>query len=561
MKRPWEVLGGPWEAGDVVERIARRRGLDPAQESHHDPFLMSGMDRAVARVRGAIAAGERILVFGDYDADGVTSAALLRQGLADLGAHVAVRLPHRVEEGYGLQAGQVEEILAAGHDLLITADNGSTAHGPLALAASRGLDVIVVDHHSCAAAPPPVHALLNPRQPGCPYPFKSLAAVGVAWKLLEALGWRGLEEGLDLVALGTVADLATLKGENRLFVRRGLERIRAGARPGVAALLELPGVASREGVDARLLGWQLGPRINCAGRLAEADLAYRLLDTSDPAVAGALAGRLDLLNQERRRVQDEAVREAERALRDVDELPAILIFVGPDWHLGVIGLIAGRLCQLTDRPVLVMSRVLGKGLVKGSARSVPGVHITEAIARHADLLENFGGHAEAAGLTVREERLREFMDALGADLEERAPGLPRPTLAIDSAVAAEELELALPQRLQDLEPCGAGNPRPRLGLFGACVERFFDIGQGRHLKFWATSGGRRLEAVWWQRGDQAGQLRVGQELDLAFSPQLNTWNGRRELQLVLDDLRPATPLAPEGADKGSGSRDLPDAAC
>jgi single-stranded-DNA-specific exonuclease len=540
----------------VAARILRRRGLDPQTERQHDPFLMLDMERAVERIQRAIRERERILVFGDYDADGVTSAALLRQGLADLGATVAVRLPHRVEEGYGLQIAQMREILDGPTDLLLTADNGTSALEPLELAAREGLDVIVVDHHSLTGPLPPVVALLNPHQPGCGYPFKALAAVGVAWKLLEALGWRGLERGLDLVALGTVADMAQLTGENRSLVTRGLEVIRSGGRPGLEALLALPGVRPPQGgVDARTLAWQLGPRINCAGRLAGAELAFRLLDGSDRREAEALATQLDALNQERRRVQDEAVAQAEHALKDAGELPAILIFVGADWHLGVIGLIAGRLCQSWERPVLVLSRVLGNGLVKGSARSVPGLNITLAIARQRDLLVDFGGHAEAAGLTLREEHLHEFMARLGEDLEERAPNLPVPELCVDSAVAISELTLSLPAELEVLEPCGTGNPRPRLGLFGAKVERVFQMSQGKHLKLWLQAEGQRAEAVWWKHGLQAERIRYGQEVDVVFELGLNHWNGRTELQLVLEDLRPAEalpgaarPTPPAGAD-------------
>jgi len=554
----WQVQSGPWEPGGVAARILRRRGLDPAAERQHDPFLMLDMDRAVERIQRAIRERERILVFGDYDADGVTSAALLRQGLADLGATVAVRLPHRVEEGYGLQVSQMREILDGPTDLLVTADNGTSALEPLELAAREGLDVIVVDHHSLTGPRPPVVALLNPHQPGCGYPFKALAAVGVAWKLLEALGWRQLERGLDLVALGTVADMAQLTGENRLLIRRGLEVIRGGGRPGLEALLALPGVRPPQGgVDARTLGWQLGPRINCAGRLAGAELAFRLLDGGDRRETEALAAQLDALNQERRRVQDEAVAQAEHALRDAGELPAILIFVGADWHLGVIGLIAGRLCQSWERPVLVLSRVLGNGLVKGSARSVPGLNITEAIARQRDLLVDFGGHAEAAGLTLREEHLREFMARLGENLEERAPDLPVPELRVDSAVAMSELTLSLPAELEVLEPCGTGNPRPRLGLFGAQVERVFQMSQGKHLKLWLQAEGRRAEAVWWKHGPQAERIRYGQQVDVVFELGLNHWNGRTELQLVLEDLRPAEALTGAPLSAPSAGLEIP----
>lgn len=546
MSRPWQVRTGPWDGGTVEARILRARGLDPAQECHHDPFLMLGMRRAVERIQSAIARQERILVFGDYDADGVTSSTLLKQGLKDLGARVTVRLPHRVEEGYGLQLAQMEEFIASRVDLLITADNGSTALAPLELAAARGLDVIVVDHHSCLENPPPCVALLNPRQAGCAYPFKSLAAVGVAWKLLEALGWKALDEGLDLVALGTVADLARLTGENRLLVRRGLALMQDSARPGIRALLSLPGV-TREGIDARTLGWQLGPRINSAGRLAEADLAHRLLDMEHAEEARVLAERLDALNSQRRAVQDEAVKAAEGVLARASELPALLMFVGADWHLGVIGLIAGRLAQTQERPTLIMTRVLNNGLVKGSARSVPGLNITEAIARHGHLLENFGGHAEAAGLTVREEKLQALMEALGEDVEAQLEGRQAPPVLIDSAVEGRELDISLPQRLLALEPCGSGNPRPQLGLLKAKLVRIFEIGNGKHFKCWVESEQGRHEALWWSHARECAHLKVGDELDIAFEPRLNEWNGRIELQLMVNALRLSAPVLGMGA--------------
>lgn len=541
MNRPWHVLSGPWEGGGVVERIRRVRGLDPSLETHHDPFLMKDMDRAVERLKRALRDGERILVFGDYDADGVTSTALLAQGLRALGGQVGLRLPHRLEEGYGLQAAQMRQILSGPTDLLITADNGTSASEALALAAEDGLDVIVVDHHSPTAQRPPAFALLNPHQADCPYPHKHLAAVGVAFKLLQALGWRDLDSVLDLAALGTVADVARLTGENRLLVVRGLERINSRPRPGLAALLELPDVRAPEGVDARALGWQLGPRINGAGRLDRADLALDLLLAPSLDEARPLAKRLDSLNQERRRLQEEALAPVEKVLKHQADLPALLAFTGDRWHLGVIGLVAGKLSQRWERPSLVLTRVLGDGRVKGSARSVPGLDITAAIARHATCLEEFGGHAEAAGLTVREDKLPAFLEALQDTVEDQFAALPPMPLTVDSAVASAELDLALVKELASLEPCGAGNPRPRLGLFGAEVERVFHMSGGKHLKLWLQVDGRRLEAVWWGHGDE--RLAVyGQRLDAVFEVGLNRWNGRTELQLVLEDLRPTAPV-------------------
>jgi len=544
VSRPWQVLSGPWAGGGVAERIRRVRGLDPAAECLHDPFLMKDMERAVERLRRALRDGERILVFGDYDADGVTSSALLAQGLRAMGGKVSVRLPHRLEEGYGLQPAQMRQILAGPTDLLITADNGTSAAGALALAADDGLDVIVVDHHSPTEERPPAFALLNPHQVDCPYPCKHLAAVGVAFKLLQALDWPDLDQVLDLAALGTVADVARLTGENRHLVIRGLERINSRPRPGLAALLELPDVRAPEGVDARALGWQLGPRINGAGRLDRAEWALELLLAASLDEARPLARRLDSLNQERRRLQDEALAPVEKSLKGQRELPALLAFTGARWHLGVIGLVAGKLSQRWERPSLVLTRVLADGRVKGSARSVPGLDITAAITRHSSFLEEFGGHAEAAGLTVREEQLPAFLDALQEDVEALFAQLPAQPLKVDSAVDPAELGLPLVAALASLEPCGAGNPRPRLGLFGVEVERVFRMSAGKHLKLWLQAGGQRLEAVWWGHGDEEALVAYGSRLDAAFELGVNSWNGRTELQLLLEDLRPAESLAP-----------------
>lgn len=531
------------EGGDgrlsLPERLARSRGLDdPAGERSHDPFLLLDMDRAVERIRRAIDRKERILVYGDYDADGVTGTAVLLLGLKALGARVGHRLPHRLRDGYGLQTRAVEEAKAAGVDLLVTVDNGTSALEPLRRAAELGLDAIVVDHHVCTGERPPVHALVNPRQPGCGYPFKPLAAVGLAWKLLQALGWKKADECLDLAALGTVADLASLTGENRWLVKRGLERMNGRARPGIEAMKRLKGVV-RGPVDARSLGWQMGPRINCAGRLGEADWALELLLSDHPEHAWQQAMRLDRLNGQRRQVQQQAVEDAERALKGAGALPPLVLVTGRDWHLGVVGLIAGKLCNDLDRPVVALTRSLGGGVLKGSARSVPGYHVTEAIARQAEHLVEFGGHAEAAGLTLREDRLEAFSAALLADaaaarLDERVADL-----RLDGIARPEELELPLVDGLAALEPFGVDNPSPLLGLLDAPVQRIFELSGGKHLKFWLGAGDERREAVWWNAGTPPDWLRYGARVDAAFEVERNLWNGTASLQLNLRALRPA----------------------
>lgn len=523
----------------LPQRLKRRRGLgDPATETSHDPFLLEDMDRATARIRAAISKGERILVFGDYDADGVTGTALLLLGLRALGARVGHRLPHRLHDGYGLQTVHVEDAKRAGVDLLITVDNGTSALEPLRRAAELGLDTIVVDHHVCTGDLPPVLALVNPRRPGSSYPFAPLAAVGLVYKLLQALGWKKVDEGLDLVALGTVADMASLTGENRWMVQRGLERMNGRARPGMEALKRLKGVL-RGPVDARCLGWQLGPRINCAGRLGEADWALELLLADHPERAWQQAVKLDQLNGHRRKVQQDAVDDAEKALKGAGAMPPLVLVTGGDWHLGVVGLIAGKLCNDLDRPVVALTRSLGGGVLKGSARSIPGYHITEAFARHAEHLVEFGGHAEAAGLTLREERLRGFSEALLADAAAALPEEREADLRLDEIAVLGELDLSLVDGLAGLEPFGVDNPLPLLGLLDVPVQRIFELSGGKHLKLWLGEGGRRGEAVWWNCGPPPDWLRYGQRVDLAFEPERNLWNGSASLQLNLRALRPA----------------------
>lgn len=531
------------DAGDsglpVLERIRKRRELDPAAEVEHDPFLLPDMKQAVERIRVALTANERILVFGDYDADGITGSTLLVSCLKDLGAWVGVRLPHRERDGYGLQAMHAEEAAELGVQLLITVDNGSTALPALERARELGLDVIVLDHHSLHGRRPPCHALVNPHCPGSRYPEQNLAAVGVVYKLCRALGWKRAAEGLDLVALGTVADMASLRGENRWLVKQGLELLRQHPRPGLQALMELP---PRREIDSRLLGWQLGPRINSSGRLDDPMLAYHLLMARDPEEARAGARRLDQLNQQRRELQDAAQAQAEAAFSEGRTLPPVLVLLGADWHLGIVGLVAGRLAQHFERPAVVLSRATPDGRIRGSARSLPGYHITEAFARHAELLEEFGGHSEAAGLTLDPANYPAFAKALTRDAWERREDMHLPVLDVDTLVDPAELELPLVRDLQELEPFGTGNPPIQLGLEDVQVERSFSLSGGKHTKLWLVRNGKRVEAVWWNRSGLPDDLGYASRVDLVFAPQVNTWQGRSEVQLVVEDLRAAGAL-------------------
>jgi single-stranded-DNA-specific exonuclease len=536
----WRLPEAPGDGLSLSQSLMRRRGLgDASRETSHDPFQLAGMDRAVERLRRAIRARERILIFGDYDADGVTGTALLLHALRDLGARASARLPHRRRDGFGLRARHVDEAHAAGTTLLIAVDNGTAAFGALQRAADLGLETLVLDHHQLTGERPPALALLNPGLPGSGYPFPSLAAVGVVHKLLEALRWRRVEEGLDLVAVGTVADMAPLVGENRWLVQRGLERLNRAPRPGLAALLRLPGVRRGAAVDARCLGWQIGPRINSAGRLADPGEALELLLAGSEEQARPLAQRLDELNAGRRRLQQEAVLSARQALDEAGDLPPLVVVTGRDWHEGVVGLIAGTLAEDLDRPVVALTRAGEAGLLKGSARSVPGFDITAAIAAQGSLLTEFGGHAEAAGLTLPEENLPALTEGLRTAAARARLGERVVELQIDALARLEDLDLGLVDSLAALEPYGSGNPQPLLGLLDAPLQRIFELSGGKHLKLWFGSGPDRVEAVWWNAGVPPAWLAYGRRLDLAFEPERNIWNGRASLQLNLRALRPA----------------------
>lgn len=542
----WQIAS-PLSDTPVLERLRALRGLDGSvPEQIHDPFLMLDMDKAVARITRALENRERIVVFGDYDADGVTSTALLYSWLRSLNARVSTILPHRVEDGYGLKAAMIDRVLEARAQLLITVDNGTSANEALERAAAEGIDTIVVDHHAQTGELPPAVAILNPNRRECTYPFKGLAAVGVAFKLLQAMNAPNRVSYLDLVALGTVADMAPLKGENRLLVRRGLRVLNEDPRPGIRALMSLARMDER-GINGRAISWQLGPRINCAGRMESADLALEVLLAPDEALARRLAQRLETVNQLRQEIQREAILSTEQALNKAGRLDRAIIMVGDDWHLGVIGLVSGRITSEYNRPSIAFTRVLGDGIVKGSARSVNGFDITAAIGEFRHLLEEYGGHREAAGLTLREANLQPFINGFTALANRLITEEPERELAIDCELHAHEVDLGLLAALEELAPFGMGNPVPLFLLRHCTITRRFVFGQGKHLKLWVeaplagdTAGhSRRFEVICWNGGKREHDFAYGAVFDLAFELGSNRWNGEEQLQLVLQDSRPS----------------------
>jgi single-stranded-DNA-specific exonuclease len=526
---------------------AARALLSPTLAQLHDPFLMLGMREAADRVRRAVAAGERILIYGDYDVDGTTGAVVLRRALDVLGARTGYHIPHRFTEGYGIRRDVLERARAEGYTLAISVDCGIRAFEPLEWARANGLDVIVTDHHlpDEGEGAPPAFAVLNPNQRGCPYPDKNLAGVGVAFKLAHALfrecGKEKLIPGfLKVVAIGTVADVAQLVGENRAIVSLGLADLHKATNPGLRALLEVAGCGDGRKLRAFDLGFRVGPRINAAGRMDSAAAIVELFEAKEIEGARRLAGRLDALNTERQKVQREV---AERAVAALEFGPhaddPVALAAGRGWHRGVIGLAASKLCERTGRPAIVIS-LDEDGTGHGSARSTEDFHMLDALTACADLLENFGGHAHAAGLLVREEKL----PALRRRLNEHAAAspclaAPEPCLHADLELDPEEISLGLCDELAALEPFGAGWPEPVFVTRDLRVVAEPRVMKERHLKFNVnTAGGRVYEAVWWGGVEKlTATPRPGRRIELAYTVEANTWNGHRRLQLSVKDLK------------------------
>lgn len=514
-----------------------RRFLNPDLSALHDPFLMPGMAEAVRLIRRAVAAQERIIVFGDYDADGVCATSILLETLRDEGAQVSFRLPDRRKDGYGLNEDAVRKISKVAQ-LLITVDCGISSHAEVALARSLGLTVIVTDHHQLPPELPGADAVLNPLLGDYPCPW--LCGAGVALKICQALqGLPGVEKRLDLAAIATVADVVPLRDENRIIVREGLRRIETTGRPGLRALLETSGTSGPLRADA--LAFRLGPRLNAAGRLADASLGVQLLSTGKRDTALAAAKQLESLNRQRQDLEREitaaAFRQVAESARPEDR---VLLAAGEGWNPGLIGLSAGRLCEKYTRPAIVLSLPEDGGPAVGSCRSVPGVHIFELLQACGDLLIRYGGHAQAAGLTVSRENI--------PALRERLNRIVRETCSDDCFIPRLEYDLELPFRdwtpetlaeLDLLEPTGCGNPPPLFLLSGAQVTSMRRVGRDQsHLQLsLRTAENTFVRGIGFSMGDEADREHL--DVDLLYCPVRNDFNGRVSVEAQVAALRPA----------------------
>jgi single-stranded-DNA-specific exonuclease len=509
---------------------------------------MLGMDRAVARLQLAIDLGQPILVYGDYDVDGTTGTAVLLRALKLLGAKTGFHVPHRFTEGYGIQQLALERALADGYKLVVSVDCGIRAHEPLYWALDNGLDVIITDHHlpDDDAGAPPAFAVLNPNQAGCKYPDKNLAGVGVAFKLVNALfRERGKESLVDaflkVVAIGTVADVAKLVGENRTIVSLGLKDLAKASNPGLRALMEVAGCGDGKGMTAYDLGFRLGPRINAAGRMDAARAVVELFDTRDRAEALRLAEHLDARNEERKLAQqqifDLAMTEFKAGSRSKPE-SYVAVIAGQNWHRGVIGIAASKIAERINRPCVVLS--VENGVAHGSARSIEAYHLLNGLTACSDLFDKFGGHSHAAGITLHEDKIDELRRRLNAhaagcltddDLE--------PCVNVDLELPAEAVTYQLANALRALEPFGAGNPAPVFCTRGLRKLSDAQVLKERHLKFRvAGSQNRPLEAVWWNCIEDEEQTpNVSGSIELVYTIETNVWNGEMRMQLNVQDLR------------------------
>lgn len=523
--------------------------LSPRLQELPDPLKLAGMAEAIERLAHAVRRGETVGVFGDYDVDGVTSTTLLWGFLERLGVPVVATIPDRLVEGYGLSRGGVDRLAAAGAKLLITVDCGVTAHEEVDYAGERGLDVIVIDHHTVPVTLPRAVSVINPHRPDCARGSEMLCAVGVTFNLCLALRRHlreqgffdaarpepDLKEGLDLVALGTVADVVPLVGENRVLVAAGLQAVRQGRRVGMRALLEVAGTR-RSAIDAGTLGFQLGPRINAAGRLGDAMQAVQLLRCQDEADARRLAGRLDAENAARRELERRIVAEAIRQVEASAELRgAPVVVVGDEaWHPGVVGIVASRLVERFGRPAVVV----GEG-GRGSGRSIERFHLHEglcAVAAQPDAggLEGFGGHAHAAGVRLRAGALGRFRQALtevaAARLQE--DDLHR-VLPYDGNLAVADVDFALCRSLERAAPCGRKNPEPTF-LFPAVSLVGMRELAGGHLKG-TVDAARAVEVIAFGAAERAAQ--IGRTVELLATPEINEFRGAQTLQLRVKDFR------------------------
>lgn len=511
--------------------------IHASQQRLHDPFLMNDMEKAVSRIEKAIKKGEKIFVYGDYDADGITSTALLVDALRTLGGQVAYYIPHRMRDGYGPNLKKYQEIIEEDQpELLITVDNGIAGHDALALAKKRQLDVIVTDHHEIPQTLPEAYALVHPALKMAAYPFPSLAGVGVAYKVVAALDSELASNYLDLVAIGTVADLVPLLDENRALVQLGLQSLRQGTRLGLHALMSTSGVRLQE-VDETSIGFQLAPRLNALGRIGDANKAVELLLTDDLACAGDIAQRIEESNHLRKKLVAEITESAQSMIDDLDlERDYIIVLGHQDWHPGVVGIVASRIVEIYQRPTILLAIDREEKYAKGSGRSVQGFNLYEACLAVKELTTQFGGHEMAAGLTLPAEKIDAYRRAINdqIDLTQVSP----PLLEADLALEPRDITIELIEELDLLRPFGTANEVPQFMINDVVAKEVKSVGaQHAHLKLLLVAQEKQTDVIAFNQGHLEKALPEHGDLSIYGHLELNEWNGYRKPQIVASAIK------------------------
>ena len=530
----------------ITDTEAAARFLNPSLSQLHDPFRMLGMREAIERLRGAIANQERILIYGDYDVDGTTAVVVLRTAIELAGGSSGFHVPHRLREGYGMREDVIERAARDKVTLLISVDNGIRESAVVERAKELGIDSIITDHHLPEQAVPRAFAVLNPNQPGCDYPDKNLCGAGIAFKVAQALlsgeDWpparrnRVLESLLKIVAIGTIADMVPLAGENRIFAQVGLAGLRRPRNPGLKALIEVARLNGPIGADD--VAFRLAPRLNAAGRMDQARAVIDLFAAPDEPRAASLARRLDQFNSDRQRTEENIVNEVLEALARIPppaDTPMIVV-EGEGWHAGVIGIVASRVIERYHRPTLVLSCDSETGMATGSGRGIPGFHLLESLESVRELFTRLGGHRQAAGCTLPVEKIPELRRRLcehaGRVL---APDDFVPVLTLDSELALAQIGDELMEQLARLAPCGLGNPAPRFSASAVRLATAPQIIKEKHLKLRIRQDNATFAAMGWRMAERQDGLSLGTALDAAFSIEPDTYRGG--WQLILRDFR------------------------
>lgn len=549
----------------IKDERSLKKFLEPSLEDLHDPYLLHDMDKAVERIRLAIERGELILVYGDYDADGMTSASIIKESLEQLGAECLVYLPNRFTDGYGPNASVYKYFIEQqGVSLIVTVDNGVAGHEAIDLAQSMGVDVIVTDHHSMPEVLPDAYAIVHPEHPEADYPFKHLAGCGVAFKLACALLEEVQVELLDLVAIGTIADMVSLTDENRIMVQYGLEVLRNTQRIGLQELFEIAGIASSD-ITEETVGFQLAPRLNALGRLDDPNPAIDLLTGFDDEEVHEIALMIQEKNEERKEIVQAIYEEAKNL---VDPSKSVQVLAKKGWNPGVLGIVAGRLLEELGQTVIVLN--IEDGRAKGSARSIEAVDIFEALDPHRELFIAFGGHAGAAGMTLEAEQLDALSEILEIYVKDKGiDAKGKSKLYLDEELDLESLSLDTVKSFERLAPFGMDNQKPVFYIRDFQVENARSMGAGdSHLKLKISKGTANFEVVAFGQGAKATEFAQTKQLELAVTLSVNQWNGQTTLQLMMVDarvdgvqlfnIRGKTAALPEGVPVLDFTGELPD---